>query len=261
MSRAVFASFWSICILLLSACSWLAPAPELDEAARKTVQQLQAGDSETLVREAAPHFRDLKPEGFEQLRQLLPTGDAAAKKLIGYSQVHAANQGSSEHRLTYEYHWPVQVALIDLLYSQAAPGAKFVLEGVNARVATREELSANDFHLLGKPIGHYAMLLAIIASPALMIFAFVAAVRTPGLKRRWLWCLASLLTVCQYRLDWANGASEFVLLNVSLINTGIVRADSMFASWVLSTAFPLGAVIVLTRLYRRRQAAKLIKPT
>jgi len=257
MLRCVSGGLAALCLAFLSACTWGVPPPQLEEAASATFQRLHAGDSDAILRDGAPVLADAA-DTLSQISSLLPREAPAEIHRVGYSSSHAASDPESQHRLTYEYRWPDDIALINLSYEQAGPDAPFVLNGFTFRIATREELAANDFNLAGKPPGHYAMLAAIIVSPLLMIAAFVLALRAPGLERRWLWCILSLVTVCLFRLDWTNNASQFVLITAGLINVGVTRADSLFASWVLSAGLPVGALIVLVRLwlFRPRDQAK-----
>ena len=77
-----------------------------------------------------------------------------------------------------------------------------------------------------------------------------------------LWLIASLFGVGQFRFDWTSGKFDFQLLTVQLLGVGMTRADSVFATWVLSLPFPLpgddgpGATFVKYKQALKRRAAE-----
>jgi hypothetical protein len=255
MFRGLVGAVSALCFLLISACTWLDPAPELEASAGDVYKQFRAGDLDSLKLSASPVLApDLTPENVANIQTYIPKTAPDSIRLIGYSQNHQIPEGSSTPNLTYEYYWPDQVALVNVAFSQKAKGAAFGVDGFNIQLATREELKANDFHLFGKSPVHYLVLAGVIASVALMITAIVMSIRTPGLRRRWLWILGSLTALSQFGLNWATGLVKFVLLHGALIGVVVEREDSLFAPWVLKTPIPIGAIIVISRLWRRRKA-------
>lgn len=254
-----FAACWTagICLMLLSACQINAP-PEMDAAVRAAFAQLKAGDIPALKAGATDAITTVEDEVFANIRALIPDGEPSETRLIGYSffQAGLSGQDESQHSLTYEYAWPDKIMLANAVLYVRASGAPLQLHGLNVRVATREELSANDFALIGKSPLHYIMLLGAVVTPLLMIVALVFAIRTPGLKRRWLWCIGSIVSVGSFGLNWATGQFGFNLLNVAVLGFGIARGGSAFDAWVVSFAFPLGAIIVIAMTWKRRAAAK-----
>jgi hypothetical protein len=256
MLRGVSGWVAAACVFLLSACSWIAPTPELDAAARITFQRFQSGDTDAILREGSPILVETDAAStIQQIRSLLPHAPPTETQLVGYSWSQNSSEPSSQHRLTYEFRWPDEVALMNFSFERFGEMV-YQLNGFTVRVASRAELAANDFTLLGKPLGHYLMLAAVFVSPLLMIIAIVMTLRTPGLERRWLFCFLSIVTVCMYRLDWANGASQFVLIQAGLITVGMTRSASLFSSWVLATGIPVGAIYVLVRVWLHRRNLK-----
>lgn len=109
-------------------------------------------------------------------------------------------------------------------------------------------------------------LLAFVVSPALMLAAIIMAIRAPGLSFRWLWCIAALIAVSQWGFDFATGASKFVTMHGALIGSVAAWHDGPSAGWTLKSAIPLGALVVIGLLWRRRKrpedkAAQDIPPT
>lgn len=257
----------ALALLLLSSCDWFNPDPKIEQGVREAYALFHAGDVEGLKKVAAPELMaDLTPDIMAQIGALLPRATPESTRLIGYHQMHYVPEGVATHALTYEYTWPNKVGLVSVTLSEPGRNAGLFVQGFNVQIATPDELAANNFTLLGKSPAHYLMLLGLIASVALMVIAIVMSVRTPGLKRRWLWILASLAAVSQIGLNWTTGLVKFVLLHGALIGIGISKDDTQFAPWVLKVSIPIGAIIVIARLWRRRQkledkAAPDIPPT
>lgn len=244
-------------LLALSACTALDPAPELEASAANVYQQFKSGDLAKLEKSASPTLApDLTPENLAIIQGYIPKAAPDSIRRIGYHRTLHVPEGSSTHNLTYEYYWPEQVALVSVAFSQASEGAAMAVDGFHIQLASREELKANDFHLFGKSWVHYAVLVGVIACVALMIYAIILSARTPGLRRRWLWILGSLAALSQFGLNWATGLVKFVLLHGALIGVVVERDDSLFAPWILKVPIPIGAIIVIYRLWRRRKTAE-----
>lgn len=117
---------------------------------------------------------------------------------------------------------------------------------------------------MDKPFGHYLVLAGIIATLVLILVAIVTALRTPGLKHRWLWCLAALISLGQYGLNWTTGATKLVAMHVAPIGVVVAHEAGPPETWVLKTPIPAGAIAVMLLLvlrHRRRTAAQDIPPT
>ncbi len=99
-------------------------------------------------------------------------------------------------------------------------------------------------------------ILAFGASPALMLLAIFMAIRAPGLKWRWVWCIVALIAVSQWGFTLATGASKFVALHGAVIGSAATYHDAPPAGWTLKSAIPLGAFMVIGLLWRRRKAAE-----
>lgn len=118
---------------------------------------------------------------------------------------------------------------------------------------------------MDKPIGHYLILLGIIATVALICLAVLMSLRAPGLKHRWLWCLAALVAIAQYGLNWTTGATKFVALHIAPVGIVVTHQDGPPETWILKTPIPAGAIAVIALLMlrhtRRKKAAPDIPPT
>jgi hypothetical protein len=112
-------------------------------------------------------------------------------------------------------------------------------------------MPATIFGLETASAGHYAILLAILAASALIGLAVWMSFRTPGLRLRWLWCLAALITIFKLQLAWASSVWKFTFWHGGLYTQGLGGPDPIFSPTVAHTSFPMGALIVIWRLSRR----------
>jgi len=250
MLRGILSAFMLACALAAGACS-VEPAPELEAAARDTFRQFVASDFDAM-REAAPNA-EARAE-IDQLARVvayMPDTNPESARRVSYSMFQSFSGGNSTFQLIHEYGWPTHLALATVSFEQASSETAPTAQRINVNVATREELKVHDFGFAGKSFLHIAMLAAVILSPLLMVTAIVMSIRTPEVERRWLWCIVAVLTVCRFHLDWTSGAFQWTLLAAGFINQGVTRLDTPFAPWVVSTSIPIGALIVIARLWVR----------
>jgi hypothetical protein len=111
----------------------------------------------------------------------------------------------------------------------------------------------NAFSLRGKSATHYVTLgLAVLFALGSVAAAGLVA-RTP-MRRRWLWALVALVGAGTFQLDWTTGATRIVPFNVLLLSSSVMRPGA-YASWVVSFAFPVGAMLALQRRRRALRSA------
>ena len=150
------------------------------------------------------------------------------------------------YELAYRDRWVI--TRVDVLDSA---GIAQVI-GVQANAITRAAVAANALTLRGKSPTHYALVLIAIALPLFMLVTAIQVVRR-RFPRRWLWAAATLLGVGKLSLNWTTGAIGFLPMQFQLLGVGIFRAGGPYVPWVLSVAFPLGAVVAQARMRRRRE--------
>jgi len=82
-----------------------------------------------------------------------------------------------------------------------------------------------------------------------MLAALVKVIRTRDLKRKWLWWIASFFGVTTLQMNWATGHLATNVLTVQLIGAGMVKGPSQFSPWLLTVTLPIGALLILTRVW------------
>src|SRR5712692_9790961 len=82
------------------------------------------------------------------------------------------------------------------------------------------------------------LMLSTTLAFAISVYAFVQCWRTPGLERKWLWALFTLVGFCAFSLNWTTGGFNVNPLSFNLFSAGAVR-DGFVGPWVITFAFPL----------------------
>ncbi len=116
----------------------------------------------------------------------------------------------------------------------------------NLRGGAQSLVETNAFSIDGRgPVG-YLVLLLVVAIPIVCIVSFIACLMTPIPKRKWLWCLFTLLGFGTFSMDWTSGQVAYQVISVQLLGAGAVQ-PYLYGPWIFSFALPLGAIIFWTR--------------
>lgn len=245
---------------LLASCGYLEMADKLIPKEESTfaqhyLERLRAGDFDHVRR-----FMDAKlqakasTENLHTLAQFFPDLEPVSIKLIGSQVVRSDDvfKGS----FTFEYEFPSQWVLAGVVLTKRDEQLSVLGFQVIRTTASQQEL--NRFTLTGKNAAQYAVLLAALAVPIFILVTAVACLRTPIPRRRWLWVIFILLGVGTVSTNWATGEVGFVVLNVQLFGAAALAAGP-YSPWVISAAFPLGAVMFWLR--RRPFSRAAVAPT
>lgn len=242
-----------VLIILLAAaavaCQALKPDPAAVAASRAVFDDLRLGRDAALLAKLPPQLQT--PEAtaqIDRLRTLLPPGDPRGSTIVGSSIVEIAGKGRSE-ALNTEYDYGNRIVLFKTRLFQP-PGARdWRANGFYLQVATTRQLAVNSFTLAGKPLAQIAFLAFAVASPLLMIVALVRVIRTPGLKRKWLWGILAFVGLFTLQMNWTAGAVVVQWLSVQLIGFGVQSSPSHFDPWIVKATLPLGALLILAGLW------------
>ena len=239
------------CLLLMLAACALKPAD--DAAVRRVFDRVRAGDSAGVAAQFAPESRS--PELVAQLEavhDMLPATAATSVRTLNWSKFAGAD-GATTINAIQEYAYPDRVLLVQTEITFSARAASPVVHGFLVRELTPEEARGTRFTLRGKSPLHYTVLAFLGFSVALMAASIIATLRARNFRRKWLWCIVSVVTVSGLSLNWNTGALA-LLANVGLINAGVMRGANPLAPWTVFAGLPLGAVIVFVLLSVRPRA-------
>lgn len=251
----------ALLMLALAGCSYDSineqlSTPQERAFAAESVAVARRGDVAGLVARSDPAARaQLTPELVRQIAAMIPPGEPALRTVSVESNV-VGGVTSSFKAFNYEVGSGNRWAVVQLLV-QTAPGKIRVL-GLNVQPFSRSPSGELAFGFEGKGAIHCAWLVAMAAALLLSITAAVLAIRTRGVRYRWLWALGSLFSFATFSLNWANGA--WIVAPVSFLVLGAAAfQQGPFAPWTLSFAIPVIAIIFLIRrasgVYRRRLSA------
>lgn len=119
----------------------------------------------------------------------------------------------------------------------------YKLQGFETQQRQGSALSIPPFRLSdGSPMGWLAAIIGLSAL-AISLVATVAAVRTKGLKRKWLWVVGCVLALGNFKAGWASGAFDagFGVQFLGFGATAMVGATE----WVIAFGIPVFAVLFL----------------
>ena len=103
----------------------------------------------------------------------------------------------------------------------------FEIIGLNVYQTEASQKQINAFKLSSKSVLHYLVLLAVLTVPLFIIVTLVFCIKTPILRRRWLWILFILLGIGSFSFNWTNGHYEFRILSVYLFGAAARAAETL----------------------------------
>lgn len=244
--------------LMLAGCKppTLKADPAAEAVARAVYDDVAAGRIDAVRARMTPEALAVaSPEQVKALRPFARTAGAAERRLIN---MQAVSDGAGQSMvLTYELPFPNEAVLYEVRLQRTGQAAPWRLLGCTFNRASNAELAKGSLTVTGRSPGQLAFLAATVLSPLLMLSAIVAAIRAPGLKRKWLWAILALAGIGAASMNWTTGQAGFQVLSVNLIGAGISKMGfSNFYAWILKFTLPVGAVIVHVVAWKARQAAK-----
>ena len=246
------AGLMAACVVLMTLAGCKAPAldPETDAIARAVYSDLRT-HSPALKAKLSPELVTPQTDAeIAKVEAYLPPGEPSLGKAVGWNYVSMMGQGKTAF-LSHEYEYPGKVVLAKVWLKRPDGAKAWTVTGFHVQTATTQELKALDFGLIGKSPAQYAFLAGLVASLGLMLAALVKVVLTKGLKRKWLWVIASLFGVGSFQMNWFNGVFSWKLVNVALLGAGVVKGGSRFDPWILTFIVPLGAILILTGVWAK----------
>ena len=251
--------------LLLEACGIPQSSADFDKTPeaqylRATVDKLVAHDYQSIESQMDErvHQSDAR-QALERLASVVPTETPTKFEPVAWSfvkKISAADTGSGSRtaNVAIEYTFSGSRWLVASATLSGEPGAfrilAFNLESLSAPLA---ELNA--FTFKDKGVLHYLFFLLTVSALGVSAFAFVRCVRTPGIKRKWLWAIFTLFGVVAFTLNWSNGAVSVDVLRFNLLSAGYARAGWL-GPWGITFCIPLGALIFLWK-FRKPAPASL----
>jgi hypothetical protein len=235
--------------LLLAGCHLPKPNPQADAVAHAAFDDIHHGADGPLSGILAPTL--LTPDSqakIADLRRYIPGHEPRTRSNVGWNETRLIGAGTMVST-TDQYDFGDHIVLAQTRLTQAAGSPVWKVDGVHIQSATPDQLSVNDFASASRTPWQWLFLVLVIASPVLMVCALVKVIRTPGLKRKWLWGILAFFGLLSLRMNWTTGHVAVNVLTLQFLGAGAVRADTAFAPWTLTMTLPVGAALILSGLW------------
>jgi hypothetical protein len=217
--------------------------PERDARAQHVIHLVVAGQRDSLrARERFEGDSATIARGFVQLDSVLGGRRVDSLALVGANQF--SNGTIDRITLSYEFRTESGWRLASVTTLDSA--SNWVLLGFHAEPLPGELRAVNDFHLTRGSAAQYLALIATVASAIITLGTAIFLAMRRNFPKRWRWVLLSLVGVGMVSVNWTTGELATRLISVQLFGGSFVRAGE-FAPWILSFAFPIGAIVALSR--------------
>lgn len=203
----------------------------IDEIARG--QKSTPGILETeIASQAAPHLAAIRAQ--------LPPPHVKIK-LLHYKVMLSSDRVSAA---TYQLSGGGRFALAEVV-TRMRDGKSEII-GFHVQRINGPAESQNPFTLADKSVGHFAMLLAMVAAVGIMVAALIRIWRSGHFRRRWLWTIGALFGFGTFALNWTTGQFLFQPLTFNVLIAGFIK-QPIFAPWILKFGIPVVAIIALLK--------------
>lgn len=248
--------------LLLQACGVPLSSEEFDKTPegqylKATVNRLVAHDYAFI--ESQMDERVNQPDARQVLERLagaVPAGTPVKLEPVAWNFAkifHTAKSDASSRtaNVAIEYTFPESRWLLASATLSGEPGSFRILSfNVEPLPAPLAELHA--FTFKGKSVLHAVFLLLTVSAFGISVFAFVRCIRTPGIKRKWLWAIFTLVGICAFSINWSNGTVAVNPLNFNLLSAAFLR-NGWLGPWVITFCIPVGALVFLWKFRVQRE--------
>ena len=222
--------------------------PERDARAQHVLRAFIAGQRESVSQHARFGTDTIAiAVALAQFDSILRGRTVDSLQLIG------ANKWSmgEAQRLTLTYELRTERGWLAAAVTTLDSADTWNLIGLHVEPLPGELEALNKFDLAGRGFAQYAglALVVICTGISLGVALFIASRRQ--YPKRWRWVAASLVGVCAVYINWTTGEVSTRLVTVQLFSAAVVR-PSVYAPWVLSFSFPIGAFFALQRYLKWR---------
>lgn len=232
--------------LLVVGCAFQ-PDPQAQALARQAYLDFR-DHPEALKDKSTPELvADLTPENLAAVRRYIPPDAPESVRLMSWNMSSLGDEGTADLRHLYDYGDRRMIVTTSLVRERD----RWKLRSFHVQAASDAEMAVNDFTLAGKPLGQLAFLALVVLSPLLMIAALIQVLRRKGLRRKWLWGIVSFIGLFSFQMNWTSGQIAMQWLTIQFIGFGITSTGSGLDPWLLTCTFPLGAILILTRVWAR----------
>ena len=205
---------------------------------RRYVELVRARDFAPIEAALDPQYRD---ESFssvmESLSLIFPSGEPKSVKVVGSRVTLSSN--FTTYNLSYEYEFPDRWIVANILLGRTADAT--LIQGIHMNVFSESLERTHALNLLEKSIPHYIVLTIAILVVSFVLTTFVACLRTPIGKGKWLWAVFVLVGIGQLTFNWTTRDLGLSLTAIEIPGVGFFKP--FYGPILLRIGFPLGAVL------------------
>ncbi len=218
---------------------------EDDEFARRYLGILKTNNLDRAIELLSPEVKESNIKSkIQAIIPLLKKGEPVSIEMVGCNVVYSVYKRISY--FTYQYQFKDSWLVVDVIVENIEGKQQILGINVNPIPASLKEINA--FTFAGKRTVNYIFLgIAIIVS-LVILYSFILCKKTK-MRKKWLWIILIFCGVTSLRLNWTTGQIIFQPLTGNLeifLGFSIVR-QGLYAPWILSTYFPLGAILFLIK--------------
>ena len=188
-----------------------------------------------------------------KMANAIPPQDPISIKIVGVQRFH--NSDFSSINLAFEYQFSTNWMVINVMTQKK--GGISTIVGFHVYDFGDSLENRNKFTLSGKSFLQYVTLALGILIPIFIFCVLVLCIRTKMEKKKWLWIIFILFGIGRFTVNWTTNRWGVSPLYVLLFGSGSFAPP--FGPWLISIAFPLGAIIFLIR--RKKLKAQNTPPS
>lgn len=170
----------------------------------------------------------------------IPDGNPISIKTVGASGTCTTGKGCTTI-VDLEYQFPSNWLFVELTVNRKDSATTITSFRVRRLEQSIEE--QNRLTLAQKEPLQYVLLAAALGSALLVLYAMVVCIRTPIMRRKWLWFLLTVVGLSRVWVNWTTGDVDYHIVWIHIPPASIWQ--DTYGPWSVSVSIPLGALIVL----------------
>ncbi len=229
-------------LLGLTGCGWFINriAPDAVRDGKRYYEELRQRQVDQILQSFDPGYdRDQLRSQLEKVFTLVPQEEPLGVETLGAS-TECKGSGICTKLLVLEYKYSDRWILFRVTVGNQS-GHDAITE-LNVYPESLPLASMSRFTLRGKGLPNYVILFMSLQSVGIAIYAFVLCIRTPIQKRKWLWCVITILGIGKLGVVWTSGELWYKVFYISVLPSGWgFDPESPF----LYASIPVGAILFL----------------
>jgi len=212
--------------------------PGTEATASHYVDLLRDNQLDQIQREFDPSVvDDDTADNLATMRNHFPEGAPISQKIVGANVIHGNHPPITTVALEYEFP-DDQWAIAKVDWTNA--NGKTVLLGFHVSNIPDSIEHTNRFTFAGKGLSQYFTFFLAILMVAINVHAFITCLRTPNIKLKWLWLIATLIGVGKFSVNWTTGQTYITPLSICV--PAAQASALVYQPWFVSVALPIGAI-------------------